>query len=129
MSLGLPKTSTAVSPVTFARVDVELVERSEYAYCLDVSLCLPEGLDRCVKILTYGIWAGVPEANAFGQKVGERIIGEGERSIEEAEEVAEVHQTVSEVIGSCHQRDLPVVEGEHLARLKYQTMSFLMPFS
>lgn len=71
MSFGLPEPPAHVGAVALACLDVDLVEESEDAYCFDVSLLLPEGLDRRVEVLPNSLWAGVPETDFFDQLVGE----------------------------------------------------------
>ena len=91
MSLGLPESFFHVCAVSFTSLNAKLIERSENADCSDFSSCFPESFDRCMEILSNRIRTCVPEADLFGQAVGERVVGEWKGGIEEAEQVAEVN--------------------------------------
>lgn len=98
MSLGLPEPLLYVGTVTLTSLDAKLVEGCEDADGSDLSSGFPESLDCRMEILSNGIWAGVPEADFLGKAIGERVVGERKGSVEEAEEVAELNQTMSHIV-------------------------------
>jgi hypothetical protein len=65
MAFSLPKSSLHISEVSFARLNIYLIERSIDRYGLDITTSLPKALDSHMKVLTDGIRASIPKAYPF----------------------------------------------------------------
>lgn len=74
VSLGLPEPGRTVLEVTFACLDVELVEGGKNADGFYLTVGFPESFDGGVEVLTDGVGTGIPKPYFFSQRIGQRVI-------------------------------------------------------